>query len=479
MAKTQKDISKRYEGNRPYYLISHYLRRWKVWLGLAGLAVGILFVALLFYGHRRTPLVEKFYNVGPISRAHAQIRDCQECHSPVAHPASFLPLVSTDKALEVGCQHCHSGFNFHEAAVTTKTSCTGCHQEHLGAGPMKAVGDTSCLSCHSSASLMAASRDMVLKIPSQFLENPRPANLVYYPEPRLPDGFTQVIHSFATDHPAFRVETDTMSDETAEQMNRFKFNHQIHLTGNIPMVEGHKLDCAYCHKLDASKAYMQPVTYETSCQACHSLQFDVNLPGLQVPHPAANSSIAYNFLLTLPVQVEKYAREQLNITDRNRVKDFVFEKMSALRERTRQGDDLIHDVYFADNQRMSFGIVNGEQHAQAAYPGCAYCHVVQSNGTGEPIIPKPLIPDRWLAHGKFDHSKHSSLSCDSCHGGIATSVKSAEVFIPTKASCVTCHSPKGGVTNTCVTCHNYHHTPPPGLSTASVSPVKEMFLGKD
>jgi hypothetical protein len=274
------------------------------------------------------------------------------------------------------------------------------------------------------------------------------------------------------------LETEKISEQTSQELDRLKFNHQVHLTGNIPLVDGHKLDCAYCHKLDTSKAYMQPVSYEVSCQSCHSLQFDASLPGLQIPHPTSTSDTAYNFLLTLPQQVEKFGREQQQITNPNRLQDFVSQKMTVLQARARRGDDLIHDVFYADNHRVTAGLP-GEHPEAAPYPGCAYCHMVERSASGIPTVPPPLVPERWMTHAKFNHAKHATMSCEQCHGAILSSTKDSEIAFPTQASCVTCHSAKGQVVSTCVTCHGFHHTAPPGLSpaTADLSPVRAMLLG--
>jgi hypothetical protein len=64
--------------------------------------------------------------------------------------------------------------------------------------------------------------------------------------------------------------------------------------------------------------------------------------------------------------------------------------------------------------------------------------------------------------------------------------------MPTKANCVTCHSPQGKIVAECITCHTFH-APPQAIPTLAVnsdragdvdlvpapgSPVKRMLLGK-
>jgi uncharacterized paraquat-inducible protein A len=81
-------------------------------------------------------------------------------------------------------------------------------------------------------------------------------------------------------------------------------------------------------------------------------------------------------------------------------------------------------------------------------------------------VTKPILVDRWMPQAHFNHAKHGSVRCDDCHRA-SQSRDTADVLMPAKASCVTCHSPKGRVASDCITCHNYHA---PGQ-------VKQMLLG--
>jgi hypothetical protein len=108
-----------------------------------------------------------------------------------------------------------------------------------------------------------------------------------------------------------------------------------------------------------------------------------------------------------------------------------------------------------------------------------------------PIVTKPVTPDRFFVHAKFDHSAHTMLSCESCHGkkgadgvgvpasatGVMESKLTADTLMPDKASCITCHSAKGGVVSNCATCHDYHNTAP-AHDVAAASAVRQMMLGQ-
>jgi hypothetical protein len=90
---------------------------------------------------------------------------------------------------------------------------------------------------------------------------------------------------------------------------------------------------------------------------------------------------------------------------------------------------------------------------RARFPGCAYCHEVTDGAA--PQITQPVIPDRWLARGGFDHAKHISVACEKCHN-VRGSKDTADILLPGKASCVACHSSQGGVRSDCALCHKYH-----------------------
>jgi hypothetical protein len=83
-----------------------------------------------------------------------------------------------------------------------------------------------------------------------------------------------------------------------------------------------------------------------------------------------------------------------------------------------------------------------------------------------------------MVQANFDHAKHTSVKCDDCHHAMQ-SRDTADVLMPTKANCVTCHSPQGKVVAECITCHTFHAPPQVAVSlgSASGSAVKQMLLG--
>jgi hypothetical protein len=74
-----------------------------------------------------------------------------------------------------------------------------------------------------------------------------------------------------------------------------------------------------------------------------------------------------------------------------------------------------------------------------------------------------------------------ALDCNECHHAMQ-SRDTADVLMPTKANCITCHSPPGKVVAECITCHTYHA--PPAAQTVLANPanaasvsLKQMLLG--
>jgi hypothetical protein len=263
-------------------------------------------------------------------------------------------------------------------------------------------------------------------------------------------GFTHVIHSFADDHPEFRVHADKLRDP-----DTLKFNHALHLTGEtIPkLAAGQKLDCAFCHQPDVAGSYFRRINFAHHCQVCHSLQFDPETPGLTLPH--GDPDFVSAFLHSLPKQYADFAARS-GVTRATEQNQFAQEKLQRLQARVASGEDFEKRVFFSTattGPELQVGSVSGA--TRALYPGCAYCHEVKSGVQGKAEITKPVILERWLAHGEFNHAKHAGVICAQCHQA-ATSKDTADIILPGINSCTTCHSPRGGVADSCATCHVYH-----------------------
>ena len=474
--KNQKQIAQKYTGNRRYSTLGNFFRRSRVAVAFGVLLLSIAGAFIYLNRAQTSRRVEAIDTSGAISQGHSFIaKDCKACHQVQASIDPLKPVVGT--SLDANCEKCHTQHTFHAVNVTVDHSCTACHREHLGSGPMQPVTDLNCTTCHGNADIMAASAQKGLGLPAaDFDVVPKDNLLAYFQPPRPKEGYTQAFQSFEGGHPDFQIQRDHLSDP-----NTLKFNHHIHLTGDIPMVDGKKLDCAYCHKPDSRGAYMQAINFSKNCQVCHSLQIDPTLADFQIPHPAigGQANSVRDFLLTLPTQYATYAAQKKGMTNAADIAAFVNQHMLAIRQRVRQGADLENEVFFANSRNVELGGATPASGAERAlFPGCAYCHDVKMAAAGqEPTVTAPVTPDRWYVHAHFDHAAHATMECNACHSQVLGSEKTSDVNLPDKASCVTCHSAKGGVVSTCVTCHDFHNKAP-AHDVASTSALRQMMLGQ-
>lgn len=400
--------------------------------------------------------------------AHAGEDTCVACHGGAhtgphglvraafnATPGPFQihALASSEppgmNAIDHNCEECHVAHSFHEPNVVRALSCSACHREHQGSGLMPKPANANCLFCHANAQVMQASLELGKKLPLTDFDFRPAQGRVLFKAPRPENGYTELIHSFA-DHPEFQVLAQKLKDP-----DTLKFNHHLHLTSpNIPQLNGHKLDCSDCHKPDAAGVYYLKISYEENCKACHSLQFDVENPGLLLPH--GNVEHVRAFLRSLPEQYAEFGAKEKGITGETELQQFVQKQMAQIREHYGSGEELERRVFFSDARSGPVTQVAGTIATGAArFPGCAYCHEVSSSADGAPIVTAPVIPDRWLIRGQFDHSKHFKIACTQCHDA-EHSRETADVILPSKTTCVQCHSPKGGVASSCSTCHTFH-----------------------
>jgi len=477
--RTQKQIAERYKGNLGYYNKKHPWRRTRFWVSFLTILGGISALVLFQLRGRET-----FFNVGKISNNHAAFADdCASCHDkslmtagPLT-PATFKQIVSdrfhhgiTFAPIDKKCESCHTAHTLHEPNVLHDRSCSACHQEHQGPGPMKLVASFNCASCHNDGGTMEASARRGMRLQWTSLHRHRhPAEQVVLELPRPSRGYTQTFSSFWSGHPEFQLDREQVRD-----LDLLRFNHQRHFGADIPFVNGRKLDCDYCHKPDADDRYYQRVTFAANCQACHSLQFDAKNPELTLPH--GNTTAVRGFLRTLPTQYAELAVKK-GFTKPNEIQNFVTKQMTQLRERVRSGEDFERQVFFSSDPYKPKR--DTAPQVRASFYGCAFCHEVKPVANAAPLVTKPIFVDRWMPQAKFDHAKHASVSCEDCHHAMQ-SRDTTDVLMPRKANCVTCHSPAGKVVAECITCHTYHAPSSLALaatSSASESLTKKMLLG--
>jgi len=370
------------------------------------------------------------------------------------HPKDF-------SRMDVSCIKCHPTQSFHQANVAHDTSCSVCHLEHQGGGPLPMVGSARCTDCHGDMAQMADASAKGRTLPAELFLKPTTPGVVTFLTRRPAEGFTKVISSFLDQHPEFRVNRASRSDR-----DTLAFNHALHLTGTtVPQLGGRPLECASCHRPDASGAFMQRVSFEQNCRACHSLQFDERNPGIQLPH--GDATFVRAFLRSLPAQYADYGTRHLGLTGKTELSRYVEEQMLRLRERTRTGELLEEQVFFSDLRKGPVaGIAGRDGAGRAKFAGCATCHEIAARAHAAPLVTPPVMPDRWMNHAKFSHAKHTAMACAECHAA-AKSELTSDIIMPTQQSCTACHSPKGGVSDSCTTCHSYHNPPPAAWTTSA------------
>jgi hypothetical protein len=365
-------------------------------------------------------------------------------------PARLIASTARDFApMDAACQSCHRPHSFHQANIRQELSCSACHLEHQGPDhDLLDVSPSTCVACHGDPAQMHAAATLARTLPHSLFEKRLAHDRTAFPVPRPPEGRTAPITSFSADHPEFRLLSTGARDP-----NPLAFNHALHLSAaTIPTREGAPLDCRSCHVPDASGTLMQPIRFELHCQSCHGLPIDPSTPALTVPHGSAEAARA--FLRALPAAYTDDAVRRLGLSGQP-LRDHVTTKLAALEKLHPSGEALERKVFF------------GSPAAPAGRDSCNLCHQVEARPAGaSPLIAPTQVPDVWLPHGQFDHARHTQLACVSCHAA-PSSIATADVLMPSKATCAACHGPTGGVTDRCTDCHGYHNPPPSGLTLSS------------
>ncbi len=293
------------------------------------------------------------------------------------HPKDFSQM-------DHSCLACHAVESFHQADVARDTSCSACHREHLGDHPMAPVDAANCIDCHGDQAQMLAARQRSLAMPATMFVRSVPSGRIVHSVGRPAEGYTEVITGFSVDHPEFRVLRENSPD-----LNTLKFNHRLHLTGSdIPPVNGRLLDCAYCHKPDASGAYMARISFEQSCRACHALGFRRAQPG-DDPSPRRRGVCS-----RLPAEpscaVRRLCLGANSASSGREIDAFVGRQMQSLRERAHTGEDLERAVFLSEGGTgPAPGVAGAGPAARARFEGCATCHEVAWRDNGAPFVTPP------------------------------------------------------------------------------------------
>src|SRR5579883_936048 len=425
-----KKLAQRIDLN--YFKTLRGIPRWRRILSAVFALAGVGWLAWHAFAGSPTP-----YNAGPVAHAHALFgQKCGSCHISTAG----FQQSATDQA----CVACHDG-PIHHAEQTFSPSCSTCHVEHKGAVRLANTSDEACTQCHANLS----------------------AN-----DKNSPPRFASDIRAFDRTHPEFAVLRTGAKDP-----GTIKFNHQVHLDPQKPIRGPNgpvQLQCVDCHRpaglgrpwpyasADAKvvpasfttgdRAYMQPISYEKHCAACHPLQFDRRF---SEPAPHKEPKVVHDFVLQKLTAYIAANPSQIPLVDEP-------DKRLPTRPPQRPARNAQEWV----QQRM----------ADAEYllwrKACKECHTPQypSGADGLPEIPKAAVPVRWLTHSNFDHEAHQMVACTSCHSKTLESKETSDVLIPGVQNCQSCHrSGANAAEARCFECHTYHdwskETPAKGAYT--------------
>ena len=412
-------------------------KRGPAWVLFA--AILVLFLGMPLLSHyvpaldsvlKSTPLPSRnAWEAGELAGAHHFFSsECTACHE-----GDFKWV--KDEA----CVACHASTPAHADPVTFNlpelgdARCAHCHRDHNGTNGLVRMDQTLCSDCHVglTASTQGASK--------------------------LAD-----VGDFGSAHPQFHVSLPAWAKNgtfepqrvelTAElkEKSGLKFPHDVHLAAEgIAAPDGDRvLECASCHVPDAGGAAMQPVNFESMCQDCHKLTFDITEPEREVPH-ARIAEITYQL-------EEFYARRALE----GEVKDQSAPESLRVRRRPGQGAQV-------DPQQRQLALTWARDKARTVSESlflgraCTVCHGVSVGSTPEePYTVAPVrVSGVWFTKSRFDHGSHTTMECADCHAA-STSTSSEDLLIPDIANCRQCHAGESGghdkLQSSCVSCHGYH-----------------------
>ncbi len=428
---------------------------------------------------------------GPLTRAHAAWdNQCEACHTPFQGINTSRWSPSLNRASTAGdqnCQTCHAGPAHHPNQIASEVpSCAECHRDHRGRDfRLAATPDAGCTGCH--------------------------ADLGRHRNPSANSAAIANVTAFdAEHHPAFTLPASL----AGKHPGRIKFSHKRHLTPGLVLEQGGapftranlaaadrtryggpagreadpvQLTCASCHRLDdatdATPRFanqiprlpgeaMLPVSYESSCRACHPLAFDRNAPTVEARHgqePAA-----------LVEEINRFYKAQALEEKPDLLNRFVPPQPQPGRSAAEL--DTVRDRVEAKTLmavRRFFGSAVSEADRQGAglplsRGGCVECHELSStpgpltslaaarNLALEPVAIRSL----WYENARFNHASHRAVECASCHAGVEQAADQSKPHMPGIESCTTCHAPAaspggrstGGAGFDCVECHRYHAT---------------------
>ena len=437
--RTTKSLSARHD--RDYFKSWTPLRRLKV-----GLAVTVPLLALLWVLGSFASGDKSAYASGPISRAHAVFaKQCSACHSRIVDGKRVQGFVN--EVSDEACQACHQT-PIHQQSQLFTPKCSTCHVEHLGSEHLERTATSNCLQCHSNLKTRSG-------------------------EPMVENNITGFDHS----HPEFSPLRPPAVDK-----GTIAFNHSVHLKATLKGPDGVievQLECSDCHRMGASpgerwrfgsaqvnaaaqpweetetwkgqqphnlRLLMSAATYDKTCVACHTLQFDKRFTD-SVPHdkPEAVRQFVEKKFADLLAKDPQAWRETVLVAARNVPE-------ASLPAAAARSPQEWQKMRVAEAENLLWRKT------------CKQCHQIEfpRQGTAEvwPKVAPSQIQTRWLPRSIFSHEAHMAFTCESCHTKVRESKETTDVLLPSVQACRQCHKGEPGEMNaaprSCYVCHMYH-----------------------
>ena len=412
-------------------------KRMTSWLLFA--AILVLFLVLPMLAHY-SPGFSDTLSAAPVpSRAAWQAGELADAHHFFGSDCNACHTRGFKWVRDEACLKCHAGTPAHADPVAFNlpalgdARCAHCHRDHNGPAGLIRTDQQLCADCHGHLAEKTAGASTI-----------------------------GAITDFGNAHPEFRIAlpawdaNGTFAPQRVllakglQEKSGLKFPHDVHLdAAGLNTPDGRRvLDCGSCHRPDASGTKMQPVDFETMCQSCHKLSFDVTEPEREVPHGKIQEII-----YTLD---EFYARRALE----GIVKDPT--APPNLRTRRRPGQPVTPEIR---QEALSYAREKARIVGESLFTGraCSVCHAVTPGRMAEePWMVAPVrVAGVWFPKSRFDHGSHTTMDCASCHAA-STSKASSDVLLPGIDDCRMCHAGEAGahdrLQSGCIACHGYHES---------------------
>jgi hypothetical protein len=279
-----------------------------------------------------------------------------------------------------------------------------------------------------------------------------------------PDFRPQVTLSPAGPNP--RIERLALSDAPLEHTG-LSFSHRQHLLENGGVARkaqllgrekgyGAALDCANCHKPEASG--FKPIKMTETCAPCHSLDYAIRDGAVQkLEHGKADRVVE---------QLRAFFASA-NPGARGSTAAFAW----------RPGFGLLGERNLQDIPQLppAARAKNGVRAAFSKGGTCYGCHEIVAPNTPQSLafnVAPVRLPTSYLPRGDFDHSvkEHHEKAdgtplCDTCHEA-PKSERATDLMLPSVTKCAACHGKdKTQVAEAapaaCAECHGYHDTAKP------------------